>query len=147
MAFPMNVSAPQISIATARSTVLTISISSMRFLLARLVLIIFGGVVVLLPLALLESAAGLAWSQTVWGWPALALAVVAGVVPGAGSYLAYSTLQKKLGAATAGLTLYLAPLYGAAFAWIALNEPVQWHHATGAAIILPGIYLASRRAP
>ena len=113
--------------------------------LARLVLIIFGGVVVLLPLAAVESAANLPWSQTVWSWRTAALALVAAVIPGAGSYLAYSTLQKKLGAATAGLTLYLAPLYGAAFAWLALGEPVQWHHAVGAAVILPGIYLASRK--
>ncbi len=113
--------------------------------LARLVLIIFGGVMVLLPLALLESAANLPGSRTVWGWPTAALALVAAVIPGAGSYLAYSTLQKKLGATTAGLTLYLAPLYGAVFAWVVLGEPVQWHHAVGAAVILPGIYLASRR--
>ena len=60
-------------------------------------------------------------------------------------FFGYSMLQKKLGAATAGLTLYLAPLYGAAMAWALLGEPVQWHHAVGAAVILPGIYLASRR--
>lgn len=113
--------------------------------LARLVLIIFGGLVVLLPLALLESAAGLPWSNTVWSWPTAALVLVAAAIPGAGSYLAYSTLQKRLGAATAGLTLYLAPLYGAVFAWVVLNEPVQWHHAVGAAVILPGIFLASRK--
>ncbi len=113
--------------------------------LARLVLIIFGGVLVLLPLAMVEAMAGLPWSQTVWGWRTAALALVAAVIPGAGSFLAYSMLQKKLGAATAGLTLYLAPLYGAAMAWALLGEPVQWHHAVGAAVILPGIYLASRR--
>ena len=113
--------------------------------LARLVLIIFGGVVVLLPLAVAESVANFAWSQTVWSWRTAALALVAAVIPGAGSYLAYSTLQKKLGAATAGLTLYLAPLYGAVFAWVALGEPVQWHHAVGAAVILPGVFLASRK--
>ena len=113
--------------------------------LARLVLIIFGGMLVLLPLAMVEAMAGLPWSQTVWGWRTAALALVAAVIPGAGSFLAYSMLQKKLGAATAGLTLYLAPLYGAAMAWALLGEPVQWHHAVGAAVILPGIYLASRR--
>ena len=113
--------------------------------LARLVLITFGGVVVLLPLAVVEAGAGLPWSVTQWGWPAAALVLVAAVFPGAGSFLAYSTLQSKLGAATAGLTLYLAPLYGAAMAWAALGEPPQWHHAVGAAVILPGIYLASRR--
>ena len=65
--------------------------------LARLVLIIFGGVLVLLPLAMVEAMAGLPWSQTVWGWRTAALALVAAVIPGAGSFLAYSMLQKCWG--------------------------------------------------
>ena len=65
-------------------------------------------------------------------------------MPGAGAYLAYATLQKTLGAARAGLTLYLSPLYAAAVAALVLGEPVEWYHALGAAVILPGIYLAAR---
>ena len=42
---------------------------------------------------------------------------------------------------SAGLLL----LYGAAMAWLFLGEPVGWHHAVGAALILPGIWLVSRR--
>jgi drug/metabolite transporter (DMT)-like permease len=112
--------------------------------IARLVLIISGGVLVLLPLTALEAMSGLPMTQTVWGWKTLALAVAAGVIPGAGAYLAYSTLQKTLGAARAGLTLYLGPLYAAAVAYAVLGEPIQGYHALGAAVILPGIYLASR---
>ena len=111
--------------------------------LVRLVLIIFGGVLVLLPLTVLEALSGLPMTQTLWGWKPAALAIAAGLIPGAGAYLAYSTLQKELGAARAALTLYLGPLYAAAVAFLVLGELIEGYHALGAAVILPGIYLAS----
>jgi drug/metabolite transporter (DMT)-like permease len=114
--------------------------------IARLVLIIAGGVAVLLPAALVEAWSGLPMTQTTWGWKATALVVSAAIFPGAGAYLAFSTLQKELGAARASLTLYLGPLYAAVAAWLVLGEPILGYHAVGAAVILPGIYLASRKA-
>ena len=112
--------------------------------LARLVLIITGGVLVLLPLTAIEAASGLPMTQTLWGWKTAALVVAAGLIPGAAAYLAYATLQKTLGAARAGLTLYLGPLYAAVTAFVVLGESIEGYHALGAAVILPGIYLASR---
>ena len=114
--------------------------------IARLVLIISGGVLLLLPLAAIEALSDLPMTQTVWGWKTFALVVAAGVIPGAGAYLAYATLQKTLGAARAGLTLYLGPVYAAVTAFVLLGEPIEWYHGMGALIILPGIYLASRQA-
>ena len=113
--------------------------------LARLVLIIAGGVTVLLPLALIEALSGLPMTQTVWGLKTALLISAAAILPGAGAYLAYATLQKELGAARASLTLYLGPLYAALVAVVVLGEPIALHHVVGAALILPGIYLASRR--
>ena len=113
---------------------------------SRLVLIISGGVLLLLPLAAIEALSGLPMTQTVWGWKTFALVVAAGVIPGAGAYLAYATLQKTLGAARAGLTLYLGPVYAAVTAFMVLGEPIEWYHGMGALIILPGIYMASRQA-
>ena len=112
--------------------------------IARLVLIITGGVLLLLPLTALEALSGLPMTQTVWGWKTAALVVAAGIIPGAGAYLAYATLQKALGAARAGLTLYLSPLYAAVVAAIFLGEAIKSYHVLGALVILPGIYLASR---
>ena len=114
--------------------------------IARLVLVVCGGVLLLVPLATLEAYSGLPMTQTQWGWKTVALVVAAALMPGAGAYLAYATLQKTLGAARAGLTLYLSPLYAAAAAALVLGEPVEWYHALGAAVILPGIYLAARPA-
>jgi drug/metabolite transporter (DMT)-like permease len=112
--------------------------------LARLVLIAAGGVLVLAPLAVVEALSGLPFTQTQWGLKAAALIIAAAVFPGAMAYLAYATLQKELGAARAALALYLGPLYAAVMAWGVLGEPITLYHAVGAAVILPGIYLASR---
>jgi drug/metabolite transporter (DMT)-like permease len=35
-------------------------------------------------------------------------------------------------------------LYAGLVGWLTLNESIGWHHAVGAAMILPGIYLASQ---
>ena len=112
--------------------------------IARLVLIISGGVLLLLPLTALEALSGLPMTQTTWGWKTLALSVAAAVMPGAGAYLAYATLQKSLGAARASLTLYMGPLYAAVTAFVVLAEPVHIYHLVGAIVILPGIFMASR---
>ena len=109
---------------------------------ARLAAIIAGGIVVLLPFTLLEW-----WTlpRLPFGGAALALVVLAAVVPGVFSYTAYSYLQRELGASRTALLLYLAPVYGALNAWLFLGERPGWHHAAGAALILPSIWLATRR--
>ncbi len=109
---------------------------------ARLTMIAAGGLVVLAPLTLVEGA--------MLGWPTFGaklwtLVIVAALLPAFGAYLAYSWVQRELGAARAALALYIQPLYAALLAWLLLGEPPQWYHALGAALILPGIWMASRR--
>ncbi len=108
----------------------------------RLVAIIAGGLLVLLPFTLLE-----AWLSPgpPLGWHALTLVVLAAVLPGVLSYSAYSYLQRQLGASRTALLLYLAPVYGAGLGWVVLGEVPGWYHAVGAAMILPSIALATRR--
>ena len=108
----------------------------------RLVAIIAGGLVALLPFTLLE-----AWISPgpPLGWHAAALVVLAAVLPGVLSYSAYSYLQRELGAARTALMLYLAPVYGALLAWALLGEVPGWYHVVGAVLILPSIALASRK--
>ena len=108
---------------------------------AHLCAVAIGGLVVLLPFVLWELAQ--ATSPAV-GPTALWLMVLGGVVPGAGAFWCYSFVQRQLGVSRASAQLYLGPLYGAAFAWMFLGEPVGWHHAVGAALILPGIWLVSQ---
>lgn len=110
--------------------------------LARLTLIACGGVVVLLPFTLWEAWA---WLPSELSWRSAALVLAAALVPGAGAYAAYSTMQRVLGAARVGVVLYLGPLYTAVIAWAVLGERIEAFHALGALLILPGIWLATRR--
>lgn len=109
---------------------------------ARTAAVVAGGLVVLLPFTLVEL-----WlvPQPPWNWRATLLVVLAAVLPGALSYTAYAVVQRELGASRTGLMLYLAPLYAALLAWALLGEPPRGHHLVGAALILPSIWLATRR--
>ena len=110
--------------------------------LARLTLISAGGVLVLIPFTAWEA---LAWWPSELSWRSLALVLAAALIPGAGAYAAYSFMQRALGAARVSVVLYLGPLYSAAVGWAVLGEPVHLFHAVGAALILPGIWLSTRR--
>jgi drug/metabolite transporter (DMT)-like permease len=110
--------------------------------LARLTLIACGGVVVLIPFTLWEA---LYWLPSTLSWRSVGLVVAAAVLPGAAAYGAYSFMQRVLGAARVGSVLYLGPLYSAAIGWAVLGERVEWFHAAGAMLILPGIWLSTRR--
>jgi drug/metabolite transporter (DMT)-like permease len=108
----------------------------------RLAVIIAAGVLVLGPATLWEAATA---APPPLSGAALALMLAGGVLPGVLSYLAYSVLQREVGAARSALLLYLAPVYGAVLAWWLLGERPGWHHLAGAALILPSIWLATRR--
>ena len=108
----------------------------------RLVAIIAGGLVLLLPFTALE--AWLAPGPPL-GARALMLVVVAALLPGAFSYAAHAYIQRELGASRTSLMLYLSPVYGALLAWALLGEVPQAYHLGGAALILPSIWLATRR--
>ena len=110
--------------------------------LARLTLIACGGVLVLIPFTLWEA---IYWLPSTLSWQSAGLVLAAAVLPGAAAYGAYSFMQRVLGAARVGVVLYLAPLYSALIGWAVLGESIEAFHAFGAALILPGIWLSTRR--
>ena len=110
---------------------------------ARLAATCLGGCLVLLPFAITEWPAT---PQPGWSLNASLLVIAAAVFPGVGAYWSYGFCQKTLGASRVAASLYLGPLYGGLVAWLFLGETLGWHHAVGAAFILPGIYLASQKA-
>jgi drug/metabolite transporter (DMT)-like permease len=73
------------------------------------------------------------------------LVLAAAVVPGVLSYSAYSYMQRELGASRTALVMYLSPVYAAFGAWAVLGEAPGWYHLVGGALILPSIWLATRR--
>ncbi len=98
------------------------------------------GLLVLAPFAAVELAHTGPLPGEAWGWMLLA-----GLLPGLASYLAYGYVQAQLGVTRASLMLYLAPVYGALLAWVFLGEPPHGYHLLGAALILPGIRFAAPR--
>jgi drug/metabolite transporter (DMT)-like permease len=109
--------------------------------LPRLALSCWGGVLVLIPFTLIEAA----WFMpTVFGARTLIYMVALAVFPGFGAYLAYSFMQRELGAARVGVVIYLGPLYSAVLAWAVLGEPIMAYHLLGGALILSGVFLATR---
>lgn len=107
---------------------------------ARLAAICFGGTLVLLPPAVWEATRS---GADTLGGQALLLVLAAALIPGVGAYWIYGWAQKILGASRVAVALYLGPLYAAAAAWL-LGEPPGWHHAVGALLILPGVFLVTR---
>ena len=78
-------------------------------LVARVRSLHYRGVPVLIPFTLIEA---LWFMPTQVSWATLGYIVAAAVFPGFGAYLAYSFMQRELGAARVGLVLYLGPIYG-----------------------------------
>lgn len=104
--------------------------------------IIAGGLLAMLPFTVVEGILVGTPTLTVTslGWIAI-LAVIAST----GAFQTYGLVQRSLGTARAGLILYLIPLYTAALAYLFLEERLALHHVIGAALVLPGIFLATRR--
>ncbi|HYD66382.1 DMT family transporter [Azospirillum sp.] len=66
------------------------------------------------------------------------------------SVLAFTTYQKciaLLGPSRAGAALYVMPLWASLLAWALLGEAPQLFHLAGAALILPGVLLATLPVP
>jgi drug/metabolite transporter (DMT)-like permease len=74
----------------------------------------------------------------------LAIGYVA-VFASALGYFAYNRAVKLLGANTAGLSVYLVPVFGTVLAIVLLGERPQTYQAVGIALIAAGIVLATRR--
>lgn len=108
---------------------------------ARLAAISLAGVLALLPFTLWEQSLQGASGLSLRG---LELAALAAALPGYLAYLAYSVMQRELGAARVGVSIYLGPLWSAALGWLVLSEPLHAYHALGVVLVLPGIYLVTR---
>jgi drug/metabolite transporter (DMT)-like permease len=110
---------------------------------ARLATMMLGGVLALAPFAGIEAAAG---ATPPWTDPRLAAVLLfLAVVPSLGAYYVYGRLISQAGPATAGLSMFLVPVYAALLAWPLLGETPQLFHAYGFVMILMGVKMASSR--
>ncbi|NMU92756.1 DMT family transporter [Achromobacter ruhlandii] len=110
---------------------------------ARLAAMMLGGAIALAPFAGIEAATG---ATPPWSDPRLAAVLLfLAVVPSLGAYYVYGRLISRAGPATAGLSMFLVPVYAALLAWPLLGEAPQLFHAYGFVMILLGVKLASSR--
>lgn len=110
-------------------------------LMARFMAIVIAGVLANLPFYLLEAALG---HGTTPDPRTGAVVLFLALVPGLAAFLVYGRLVAQLGAQRTGLLMYLVPLYNAGLAYLLLGETLRPFHLVGVALILPGLWLATR---
>jgi drug/metabolite transporter (DMT)-like permease len=108
----------------------------------RFTAITIGGIVVLLPLTVIE---GIVVGVPPLDWRSVVAVLIVALLAGFGAYQAYSWLLREIGPVRTALILYMTPIYVALLARALLGEAVHWYHAAGALLVFAGIYLANRR--
>ena len=111
--------------------------------LGLLVVLMGVGSVLMLPFYLLEAHGGAAITG---GWTSWAAIAYTAVLPSFVSYLFFNRGVELIGAARAGQSIHLMPVFGTVLAVIFLRERVALYHGVGLALIAAGIALASRRS-
>ena len=110
--------------------------------MALLLAVMLAGMVTGVPAYLADQAAGggVAWSiEVFWGFAYL------GVFPSVVCFLLWAKGVAAVGPSKAGAYLHVTPVSGVAMAALFLGERVELHHAVGFALILGGVWLATRR--
>ncbi|WP_157515149.1 DMT family transporter [Luteimonas abyssi] len=94
----------------------------------------------LLPLAIV------AWPEQPIPMASWLSALTLGVVCTGISFVMYYRLIARVGVGRASTVTYLVPLFGVAWAWLLLGEPVTWSMALAGAIILGSVAVSQRSA-
>lgn len=115
------------------------NVHALSFLFASFVI----GALMLLPFYVGES---LVSRPMPLNWQALLAILYVAVFASVLGYLAYNRTVAVLGASTAGLSVYLVPVFGTLLAMLLLGEHPQIYHAVGIGLIAAGIGLAARRS-
>lgn len=92
------------------------------------------------PLFFLEYHSG---AQVNWNPVTIPGVIFLGVFPSFISYLLYGSCVEAVGAARAGLSIHLIPVFGVVLSVIFLGEHIQLFHIMGIIIILSGVGLAN----
>lgn len=110
--------------------------------LTRLCAVSFAGSLVLLPFAIGEA---ILWVGPDFGdWKTWTVWIVLAIIPGVGAYGAFGYCVRELGPSVTSISMYLGPLYVGLLAWATLGETPHWYHLVGTALVLPGLFLATR---
>jgi drug/metabolite transporter (DMT)-like permease len=108
----------------------------------RFTAITIAGVIALLPWLIVETVTS---GPPPLDASSLGVMLFLAVVPGIAAYQTYAFVQRRLGTSRTSLLMYLIPVYNVGLAWALLGESLHAYHFVGMAMVLPGIYLATRR--
>lgn len=72
--------------------------------------------------------------------------IYVGIFPSVLSYLCFNRAIELVGAARAGMALYLVPMFVSVMAVVLIGEPFHFYHLLGMALILGGVALGSLKA-
>lgn len=92
------------------------------------------------PLWIMEYRAGTA---VYWTGNTISAVMFLGCFPSFIAYLLYGRCVETVGAATAGLSIHLIPVFGVVLSVLFLGETIHFYHLVGIAIIFAGVGLAS----
>jgi drug/metabolite transporter (DMT)-like permease len=101
------------------------------------------GAACLIPLLIWEVLVRPAMQVTV---PNLLSLIYVAVFPSALAYLCFTRAVQLIGAIRAAPFFHMVPLFGSAMAMIFLGERPQLFHVIGFALVLTGVFIASRKA-
>lgn len=113
-------------------------INRVGLLIVQIVVALF----LLVPLYFWERASG---AQTIINSQSLAALAYIGLFPSVIAYLLYNFAVARLGAAQAGLSIHLMPMFGVVLAVAFLGETIHMYHVVGIAAIIIGILIASKK--
>ena len=108
----------------------------------RLPALCFGGAVAIAPFAAVEALGTGGFPFSMDSMAMLALTVL---FASYASYISYAALQRMTSVSFAGLAVYVSPFYAALYGWLFVNESLRGYHLFGAAMVLAGVWMASRQ--
>ena len=95
----------------------------------------------LMPLYQWERMSG---AMATWNPTTLGALAYLGIFPSVAAYLLYNIGVARVGAARAGLSIHLIPVFGVVLAVAFLHERIHLYHALGVVAIAGGILCAMR---
>ena len=95
---------------------------------------------------LLAPLAIATWPEKTPGTDAWISALILGLVATGAAYALYFRMIERMGPSRAATVTYLVPLFGVAWAWALLDEPVTWAMVFAGALILGGVALNQSRS-
>jgi drug/metabolite transporter (DMT)-like permease len=101
------------------------------------------GVIAMTPAYLIAMAMG---SEIKWSWPVVGALLYVGIVPSFIGYIFWNRGVELAGAEVAGMFIHLMPVFGSVLAWLFISERLYLFHLVGLALIIAGIFVASRKS-